>query len=420
MAITSSTPTAKSPSSIWRNSIFQRLWLGLSISLIGDSFLFLPLQHAEYERTHSAGAASALVTAMMGGAIVMTMFAGTLVDRFNRRRLMMLADSARMLLLLVLIGLLEWQVKGGPAGGQWALPLILLTLVVFGTFTAVFQPALSMSLPTFMSPDELTQANAWIATSQRGGQMMGYALAGLFLTVASTSGALLLDGGTFIVSLLCVWWAGPFGAPPRAVRPPFWADLRDGARFVLQSRQLRSAVMQTVIINLTAGTFVALQPPVTGERLGEASWIWGLVFAANGLGAVIASLLLSPWIAKQKQRRGSIGLLMLALQGISQVGFANSHWLWVSLLLCAVNGTCNVCFNLTVLRFFQVDIPADLRGRVFGFYLTCVQLSAPVAMAVAGALADWSGSASLVYAASGAGLCISTLLFLRLPGLREI
>jgi MFS family permease len=410
----------RNQTSIWRNDTFLRLWLGLSVSLLGDSFLLVALQNGLYTQTRSTAVVSNVLTALMVGGVVASALGGALVDRFNRRTLMLVADGARLVLVLFVLGLLQWLAGGSALATTWAMGLIYPCLALMNAFAAIFAPALHMSLPTVVEPDLLPKANGLIATSQRLGLIAGYTLAGAFLMVGTISGALLIDALTFLFSMVCVLWARPFGAPRRATRSPLGKDLREGLRYVLQSLHLRSVMLGALAINIAAGIFLALLTPVVSEQLGMDGWILGLAMAANAAGVVIASLWVSPWVAKQEGRRGRYALAFMAVQGCCQALFANSHWVWLSIGLMVVVGLSIGVYNMMILRFLQTQGAEEVRGRVYGLYITTVQVSAPVAMALASPLAHWAGSAPLVFTVSGVAVCALALMLQRLPGLRDI
>lgn len=411
--------TEKTQKSIWRNDKIRRLSLGLVVSVMGDGFLLVALPYVEYRETHSAAVLTSMSTAMTLGGVLAYTVSGTLIDRFNRRMLMLIADAARAVLVLLLALLLQWQGHGGGWATAGAFPLMLLTLSLISGFGALFTPALQMSVPAIVEPENLPKANGWVSSAKTVGSVAGYSLAGLFMAHGSAQQALMIDVISFLWSLACVLWAGDLGAPPAQARASLWHDIQIGLRYLLQNRKVRNTILGGVAMNFAAGPIIGLQMPTIGERLGSAAWIWGIVSAGSAAGFVIASLWLSPQLMKLSHR-GRNALGFAALSGACQVGFGLSRWLWLSLLLIILSGLCMGVYNMTILQYFQTQVQEAQRGKIFGVYITLVQIVTPITIAVSGPLAAVVGSAATVLSASGGLLLITAVLLQFTAGLREL
>ncbi|WP_406386553.1 MFS transporter [Streptomyces sp. NBC_00211] len=396
-------------SSLWRNRDFNVFWLGQALSVLGGSISLLALPLLVYDATGSV-VQMGLITVVTGVTSIVTgVFAGHVVDRTDRRRLMITCDLVRALLLgavplIWLAGLRIWV-------------LYVLTALVTALKT-LFDVAYVTAVPGLVRADDLTAANGRLMGTFAVGTLCGPAAAGFLAAGVGADWGLGVDGATFLVSAVSLRWvaferdgsAEPPAAKPRAAEP---AKLREmfvvGFRFLWSHPVLRPlTVLLTLLTFVTMGATDLLVYRIQHE-LGQDAATVGYVIAASGLGVVGAAFAAAP--LRRVFGFGACWLGSVALVGAAVAGTGVSHSLPVIALLAAVfmfgmtlGGVCSMTLR-------QEVTPDPLLGRVTSAFWTVHNASGPVGAAALTVLAARYGVPAVSVAAGvfcllivGAGL----------------
>src|SRR5512142_252776 len=183
-----------SPFSVFRNRNFSLMWWGQLVSTMGSALTSLAASIYVYRATGSALSVGLMLMATAAPSLLVGLFAGVFVDRYDRRSIMMAADLIRAV-LVVLIPFLV------PHGVAWLYIIVVLTSAV-GQF---FDPAYESVLPEVASEEELAAANSLMAISSFGSTAIGFAASGLIASAADISLAFYLDSVSFGFSALCIF-----------------------------------------------------------------------------------------------------------------------------------------------------------------------------------------------------------------------
>jgi MFS family permease len=369
-----------------RNPQYARLWAAQAISLLGDWFSTIVLATLVSDYSHGSGLAiSLLLLCRFLPPVIVGPLAGVLVDRFDRKRLLILSDVARV---VVVLGFLL-------ADSPDHLWLIYLFSIIQFSISAVFEPGRAAFTPSIVPGEHLVQANmlgsvTWSVMSAVGG-VLGGAVAGLF----GTSAALVFDSATFAVSALLISQitlraVEPTGRHGRAVQPR--ADFVSGLRYVRQRPEISTTLMvkagsvlgsmDTLMIIYATSIFV-----VGDKGAGSLGLFWG----AYGLGAVLGPLLF------ERFSDGAISTLRCLITYAFLFGTAG----WVifgaaptlgiaalGLMVRAMGGTYWTYSSVILQRL----VDDDYLGRVFSLDLMCFQLSLVVSIIVTGVVLNLIGS----------------------------
>src|SRR5215216_4479045 len=192
--MTDSAPASISPIAIFRNRNFSLMWTGQLISTIGSALTSLAASIYVFRLTNSALSIGLMLMATAAPSLLVGLFAGVFVDRYDRKKIMITADLIRAV-LVVLIPFLV------PINIIWLYIIVMLTSAI-GQF---FDPAHESILPEVASDEDLAAANSLIAISQFGSTAVGFAAAGLIASAADINWAFYADAMTFLVSGLCVY-----------------------------------------------------------------------------------------------------------------------------------------------------------------------------------------------------------------------
>ncbi|WP_406185982.1 MFS transporter [Streptomyces sp. NBC_01006] len=375
--------------SLWRNRDFNVFWLGQALSVLGGSISLLALPLLVYDATGSL-VQMGLITVISGvGAITTGLFAGYVVDRTDRRRLMITCDLVRALLL----GAVPFIWLAGPR--IWV--LYVLTALVTALKT-LFDVAYVTAVPNLVRAEDLIAANGRLTAAFAFGTLCGPAAAGFIAAGVGPDWALGVDGATFLVSAASLRWVtfgrqGAGGSPAAEPGASGAGRLREmfaeGFRFLWAHSLLRPlTVLLTLLTFVTMGATDLLVFRIQNDlRLGAATV--GYVIAVSGLGVVAAAFAAAP--LRRTFGFGACWLGSTALIGVSVAGIGVSRSLPVIAVLAAV-----FMFGLTLgavcsLTLRQEVTPDPLLGRVTSAFWTVHNASGPVGAAALTVLAARHG-----------------------------
>ncbi len=372
-----------------RNPAYTRLWMAQAVSLLGDWFntIVLAALVTSYAPETSRGLAiSGLLLARTLPPLLFSPFAGVLVDRFDRKRLLIASDLLRA---VVVLGFLLVD----SASDLWL--IYLLTVIQFALST-VFEPGRSALLPSVCEPDDLIGANTLGSITWSVMLAAGAAIGGVVAGLVGPSTALVIDSITFLVSALLITQVRlrPAVDIPRADGMPHRrATFSDGLRYLLSNPDIALTTLVKfggslgsidLLMIVYATTFFVIGP--------EGTVSLGILWSAFGLGAAVGPLLLNRF------NDGSIrGMRRLII-----VGYA---WITVGWLLFGLAGSLAfAAFGLGVKALgsnvywtyssviLQKRVPNEYLGRVFAIDMAGFQLSGVLSTLVVGALVDALGS----------------------------
>lgn len=262
-----------------REPAYRRLWIGRTVSLIGDGIAPVALAFAILDLTGSATDLGIVLALHSLVLIALVLVGGVIADRISPRRAMLGADLTRT----VSMGLIAALLLTGVAQ-IWQLALLY---AVDGAATAFFNPASNALAPQLVPGSRLQEANALLSFSRWMGKVAGPALAGILLALGSPGSALGIDAATFAVSAACVWGLRAPGVRPEGESEGFLAELRHGWReFSSRSWQVAIIVSLTFSNLIFPGAFLVLGPTVARESLGGSS-SWALIAAVWGVGGLL-------------------------------------------------------------------------------------------------------------------------------------
>ena len=267
---------------VLREREFRLLFVGQSVSLVGDGMLTVALAFAVLDLTGSVSDFGFALAASRAPLVVAVLVGGVVADRLPRRAVMVGADLVRLGALAVSAALL--------IAGDARLWELLVLQAIFGTAGGFFYPASTGLLPLIVRPNVLQQANALRGLSQSAGAIVGPAVAGVLVATTGPGWALAADAATFAVSAgsLALLRLPPHMPPPRQ---RFLGDLVDGWR----EFRSRTWVWAEVLVagafgNIFTAAFAALGPAIAKSHLGGAS-AWAAVLVAQGAGGFLGGLL---------------------------------------------------------------------------------------------------------------------------------
>ncbi|CAN5459221.1 MFS transporter [soil metagenome] len=362
---------------------FTFVWFGQVVSLLGTSMTGFALSIWAWQETGLATALALVGFFRFGPAVLLIPLAGALVDRWNRKLLMMLSDigaglSTAALLVLYLSGNLEiWH--------------LYLTGAVAGAFSAFHFPAYSAAVTMMVSKRHYARASGMLSLAESASAIAAPLLAGVLLGPVGLVGILVLDLialATALVILLVVHIPQPRRSEAGGEgRGSLLKESLYGFRYILARPSLLGLQLVFFCINLTSTFGNTVLAAMILSRTGNDELALGSVLSAGGVGGVAGGLLLSLWGGPRRRVHGVLlGMVFGSLLGQVLMGLGGSLPMWMLASFLFV-------FFIPILNgsnqaIWQAKVAPDVQGRVFATRRLIAQITIPLAMLMAGPLAD--------------------------------
>lgn len=400
---------------------FTLLFGGRTISIFGDALYAVALPWLILT-TGGSTQELGIVLAAYGIPLTASMLlGGWLSDRLRPRRVMLIADAVRLLLLAILAAL---ALEGHPTVFQFCAIAVLL-----GAFGGAFMPASMAILPDTLSNEDLQAGNGLMMASMQGALLVGSSLAGVIVATFTAGVALTIDAATFLVSALSL---ALMRTAPRATPGIKEAGASQGKpsastkaqgeqvsfrHFMSASRLIQVTLLMFIVISLCSGGLieVALPALVHGPMHGGASG-YGFILAAWGAGALVGSIF-AGMLGKRKHKGLIIllgGLIVAAVIALLPIGGVPG-----AIVCMLIGGVANSGITVLLFTAVQLNIPSHLMGRVMGLLMFSASGMYPLSVALAGVLANQFGPA-ILFPFGGLLLGLVMLFGMTQKALREI
>ena len=363
-----------------RNLLF--LWSGQVISHAGDSIYQLALPWLVLELTGSKTTTSLVALCAYLPAVLFSLLAGVVADRFSRRGVMMFSDAARMVVMLALVGFLL-------AGGTSPVIVGLIAFVV-ASFATLFYPARDALIPDLVPPTSLTSANAFISTSGQFAHLAGPLLAGLLVAGVGLTHLFTIDALSFAASLICLALISlrrTTGLQPENHPQGHLSDLIDGLRYVWRERSLGLLILLTALNNLfIMGPAIIGIPIFVREVLVLDFKAFAIIEACMAGGMLIGSFLV--WRFGPSLNPALVLFVGMILDGLTYSLLFITETYTQTMVLLLIHGLGIPMITISRTTMIQTVVPNQFRGRVFSMVnLSVIGLTA-ISAALVGPLAE--------------------------------
>jgi predicted MFS family arabinose efflux permease len=344
---------------VLRNRDFALLFSGTLVSHTGDLLQSMAQAWLVFQLTHSSLKLAWLGFCQLLPRLLFAAVGGVIVDRFDRRRLLIWTQAAAMVQSVLLFALV--------ATGTVTYWHLLVLAVVLGTSDTLHLTARHALIPHLVPTSQVQAAVAMNAAGMNLTQVLGPSLGGLLLGLVGVAGCLLINALSFVAILAALFfmrWRP--GASERSDEITIGRDLREGIRYVRAREQLWVPILVAYGIAALAMPYSRLLPLFATDVLKGAERTYGLLLAAPGAGAIVASLAIA-----RRERAGSRRLLYrstLALV-IALAVFAGSRSLPLSLVALALVGCAQMTFRTTAIASLHEGTDDAHRGRVIALFL---------------------------------------------------
>jgi MFS family permease len=390
------------------NRNYRLLWIGQIVSQLGDWFNSVAIYALLLELTGSATSVALMIIVQFLPMAVIGPVAGVVVDRVNRRRLMIGADVLRGMLILFLLLVRR-------ADQVWIVYVVMGATV---SLTAFFEPARTAVIPNVTTRAQLLTANALSSATWSAMLAIGAGAGGVVTALFGRNVAFLVNALSFLASAAIIARTAFDADPPESKRPAGWAsitgigDLIEGIRYVRSDRHVAALMLVKAGWGIAGG--VLLLMTVMGQRVfpvgGSAAAGIGVLYAARGIGAGIGPIMARAWLGQQpnEMRRAIapsyvlVALFYLMLSWSTTIGLAS-----VAVVGAHAAGSVLWVFSTVLL---QLSVPDRFRGRVFSAELALLMSVSALSSFVCGyALDTWGLSPFLLTRVLGVLFVLPTL-----------
>jgi len=362
---------------------FWIIWAGQVVSLLGTAMTNFGLTIWAYEKTGQATALALIGFFFITPMVILSPTAGAIVDRSNRKTMMMLSDLAAGLTTIVQLALL--------VSGNLEIWHLYITAAVAGTFQTFQWPAFSAAITLMVPKEQYGRANGLLQLANAASGIFAPILAAALLGFIGLTGIMAIDVVSFafaIGALLFVFIPQPERSEAgREAKANLWDESLYGFRHILRRRSLLGLQLVFMGGNLFAGLGFTLMAPLILARTGNNELILGSVNTAGAVGGVVGGLAMSAWGGPKRRVLGVLGgWLLFGLLGGTLFGLGQALPIWlIATFAAAFFGPIIDASNQAI---WQAKVEPDVQGRVFGVRRMIAWAISPLAHLIAGPLAD--------------------------------
>jgi MFS family permease len=375
---------------------FTLMWSAQLISTIGEALTDLAAAILIFRITGSAFAVGAVLMVTAIPTLVFGLFAGVFVDRYDKKRILLLANLLRGFIVLGIP--LAYMTLFSEERPEAFVAALYALVFVSATVRQFFDPAWEAVLPEIATEEELTQANSFLAVSSFGSTAVGFAAAG-FLASSNILLPFFIDALTYFAAfaLLIVVRVPKGGAPEPTSVGVVVGNLKSGASYLWSTPILRSIFIVGAPVFLSFGLWNVLLLPMAIRELGGTEFEYGLQEGLTSVGFVIGSFLMARF--GDRLNEGTWLVVATAAMGVFGVLYGLAPTMNIAIVLVMISGFLNAPMSIARRLLLQRHIPRDMRGRVFSAFFVSRDVLFLVGMAGAG-LADVFPVRELVVVAS--------------------
>jgi MFS family permease len=394
-----------------RQRNFALLWWAGLISITGDWALRIALPIYVLQLSGSPAAVATVVLTGLSASLLFGTVAGAYVDRWDRRRVLVVVNVAQALVLLPLLAV--------HAVGQVWIVIVIAVAFAESALAQFFGPAENALLPRVVRAERLAAANSLNSLNNFIGRLVGPAVGGLVTARLGLGGAAVLDGGTFAVAaLLCALVTGTHRADGSADEPRHLVrELAEGLRAIARNRIARAILIFVTITAIGEGMMLSLFAVYVTRALHAGGREMGWLLSAQAVGGILGSL--TGWRITRRSRPVALAATCFVLFGLGDLAIFNyPRWdttLWPVVMMFLAIGIPAAVGYPAMLTLLQIQSPDRLRGRVFAVLAVCQAAAAMLGAAVAGALGQTVSVVNLL-TAQGAGYVLAGTLIRVLAG----
>jgi len=391
------------PFSPFRHPVFRSIWIANLFSNLGATMQGVAAAWLMTDLTSSHQLVALVQASTTVPIMLFGVFAGAIADNYDRRIVMLIAQSGMLLVSSLLAGLTY-------AGLISPILLLAFTLSV-GIGTALNAPAWQASVRQVVAPRQIPQAIALNSISFNIARSVGPALGGLLISIWDVSFAFAINAVSYIGLIgVLLWWRPQHRKiAPTPILPAVWA----GLSYCAKTRPLRRILTRSFALGLGLSAYQALLPTVVSDQIGGTEIDFGMMLGLFGIGSICAA----PFGTTIRRKLGLEGILMLGTGAfvVSLSIIAEVRTIPLALPAAFISGMAWVLILTTINTAVQLRSPESILGRCLSIYQAVTFGGMAIGAWIWGALADWKGLPFALHAGSVALLAGFLLLRVLAP-----
>ena len=390
-----------------RSPAYRIFWSARTISLFGDAIANVALVLYIAQNTNMGINSNVAVGLLLLAQVVprfLGPLAGTLADRIDQRRLMMLCDFAQVFLFGIIALLLP------------PFPVLLALVLATSLLATFFLPAGRSALPMLVAPDDLMPANALLATGYNLTLVLGPAIGGLIVSVVSIRAALLVDALTFVISVMLLTRLPslpPVSSALENTTQTFMRETLSGLTYLVRHRIVRAVAFALFLSVAFAAVDNVTLVFLARNSLNAGATGYGLLASVFGAGMIVSPLIVLRW-----KTRFTATVLLLAgilLDGLGTLLTGLAPFLIIAMITQCLAGAGNGFENVGSDTLIQQTVPRAMLGRVFGITYSGISIALGLAYAGGGALLTFMSPRMVFVLAGGGVIVVFFVMLLILP-----
>lgn len=362
---------------------FTIVWIGQIVSVLASAMSQFGLTIFMFQKTESATALGLMQVFFITPFLIISPIAGVMVDRYNRKLMMMVSDLGAGLATIVILifqalGILEF----------WHL---YFASIIYGLGMAFQWPAYSAAITTLVPKEQYGRANGMMSLIEAGPGVIAPLLAGALLPIIGLTGILFFDVATFLLAIGALMIVH-IPQPPRTEQGAqgqgsIWKEAAYGFKYIFARPSLLGLQLIFFAGNLFTGIAFTLLAPMVLSRTGNDSLMLGSVQTAGAIGGVIGGVAMSAWGGFKRRVHGVLLGWAFSGFGMAIVGLAGGLPIWVTGMVIAALVSSLV--NGSNQAIWQAKVAPDVQGRVFSARRLIAWLTNPISPIIAGTMADF-------------------------------
>jgi DHA3 family macrolide efflux protein-like MFS transporter len=409
--------TEKQSQQKWKARFFT-IWIGQAFSVLGSNLVGFAFVWYLTEQTGSATVLAIGSLMSMLPNVIVSPFAGALVDRWNRKAVMIIFDSITALFTLLLAVLFLMD-----SVQIWHIYLVMFIRSTCGQFQ---WSAITASTSLMVPKSQLSRVAGMNQTLNGIMNIIAPAMGAFLIDLMPTQGILLIDVSTAalaVIPLLFFKIPQPVRAANGDIASPdlktsVWQDLVEGWKYISGWPALMGVILIAMLVNFLINPAFSLLPLVVTEHFSKGAYELGLVNSVFGIGVIVGGLVLSAWGGFKNRVLTSLFALTLSGIGVLIVGLAPSNLFFMAVTGMAMFGFLNPIVNGPLFAVMQEKVEPEIQGRVFSFLSAGAAMASPLGLAIAGPVSD-ATSTQFWFIVGGSLTVVLGIVSLFLPVIRE-
>lgn len=386
------------------NRNFGLLWFGQLVSQLGDKAYNIALMWWLFEKTKSSFFISSFLVASMLPELIFGPVAGVYIDRWNKKKILVISDFVRGVVVLTLAALYQLNLLE-----IWHIYIAALSISLC---SALFNPTTMSVIPIIVEKDKIQQANALSQMVAGAVSIIGPLLGASSVALIGYAGVLIFNGLSYIISGVAETFLRITSIEIQQKESVF-ASLMQGFRYIRTDVRVAVVVIVIAIVHMFVGSIVVIMPFIANLLNGNGINNLGVLQSAIGVGMIVGSVYISKYVRNSFNELYLFYVIVCMGLGILTLGalqLIHVDLLALYVIICTMIGLCIAIASVFWRTIAQNCVPAEMTGRVFSVLSTTGNISLPLSIGIVGVLLNYMTPGLLFSFAGGCLMVFGVVL----------